>query len=66
MGFSLIFEVLERFWSSKNPKKLLKIGSEKLSEVKNEVKTGQGRPRQRKMEQHEGFWSQNGEGTRAK
>ena len=49
----MIFEVLGRFWDSKNPKKLMKIGLEKLRDTKNEAKRAQGRLRERKMSQHE-------------
>ena len=53
----MVFEVLDRVWNSKNQKKSITIGLDRLREAENEVKTGQGRLRKRKMRQREGFES---------
>ena len=54
-GFSLVFEVLDRVWNSKNQKKSITIGLDRLREAENEIKTGQGSLRKRKMKQRKGF-----------
>ena len=54
-GFSLVFEVLDRVWNSKNQKKSITIGLDRLREAENEIKTGQESLRKRKMKQREGF-----------
>ena len=54
-GFSLVFEVLDRVWNSKNQKKSITIGLDRLREAENEAKTGKGSLKKRKMKQREGF-----------
>ena len=51
----MVFEVLDRVWNSKNQKKSITIGLDRLREAENETKTGQESLRKRKMKQREGF-----------
>ena len=49
----MIFKVPGGFWGSENPKKSIKVGSERLRGAKNDAKRGLGRLIERKMSQHE-------------
>ena len=51
----MVFEFLDRVWNSKNQKKSITIGLDRLREAENEIKTGQESLRKRKMKQREGF-----------
>ena len=50
----MIFKVPRGFWGSENPKKLIKVGSERLRGAKNDAKRGLGRLPERKLSQHGG------------